>query len=167
MNLIKKIALAAALSSFAISASAMSPIQDPDLSQVSGQDGVSIAANLNVNIGSFTYTNTAAGTGGSVSFNNIAITGLVAATLDVMSGLVANWIFSSANGVTTNTFFDGKSDVVLIAIPAATTIAGGQAEKGVSVKIGGITMGNSTASFGAIALNNIDMRGTYAMIWAH
>jgi hypothetical protein len=95
MKLIQKTAIAAALSSFAMGASAMDQIQDTDLSQVTGQDGVSIAANLNVNVGSFVYTtnNTATvinggtGTGGagSIGFNNISFTGVFAMTLDILS----------------------------------------------------------------------------------
>lgn len=93
MKLFKKLALAAALSSFAMAASAMEQIQDTDLSQVSGQDGVSIAANLNVNIGSFVYTtnNNATGTlAGSIGFNNVNITGTIGATLDIVSGTSFN-----------------------------------------------------------------------------
>ena len=83
MNMLKLTA-AAALVAASLSASAMTTIADADLSAVAGQDGVSIGANLNINIGSFTYTNTT-DNHASVSFNNIAITGLVAMTIDVVS----------------------------------------------------------------------------------
>jgi len=84
MKFLAKTVIAAALSSIAFAASAMTPIADSELSQVSGQDGVSIAANLNVNIGSFVYgTANGAEGGGNVAFNNISITGVVAATFGV------------------------------------------------------------------------------------
>jgi hypothetical protein len=175
MKLIKKLALAAALSSFAMAASAMDRIQDADLSQVSGQDGVSIAANLNVNIGSFTYTNTSTG-GGSVSFNNIGITGVIAATLDVISGTAFQTAASALNptsvlGVTSTiptAFYNGTSDVVQIAIPTVSVDTAHQ----LNVKVGSITMGggltpSANPSFGAIAMNNIQLQGTTAYIWAH
>jgi len=159
-----KTLVAAALATLALSASAMTPIQDTELSAVSGQDGVSIAADLHVNIGSFVYKDTDA-TGGSVSFNNIAISGVIAASIDIvnattfatsMVGLGVNTTQAVASG-----FYNGTSDVVAIAIP---DVAAG---KYLTMSVDSIKMGNSTASFGSMALNSVDMRGTKVWIWAH
>jgi hypothetical protein len=159
-----KTLVAAALATLALSASAMTPIQDTELSAVSGQDGVSIAADLHVNIGSFVYKDTDA-TGGSVSFNNIAISGVIAASIDIvnattfataMVGLGVNTTQAVASG-----FYNGTSDVVAIAIP---DVAAG---KYLTMSVDSIKMGNSSASFGSMALNSVDMRGTKVWIWAH
>lgn len=56
MKTFKLSAAAALLASFAFSASAMTLVNDEGLAQVSGQDGVSIVADLHVGIGSFTYS---------------------------------------------------------------------------------------------------------------
>lgn len=178
LQLVKKTAIAAALSAFALAASAMTPMQDDSLSQVSGQDGVSIAANLNVNIGEFKYTDTDAA-GGSISFYNVKTTGLIAATLDVINSATFNGILA-ANGVTAPaSFYNGTSDVVQIAVPASIALA----SKAVllnqtisSIKMGGnpaatqtdnLETNNANPSFGALAMNQIDLRGTTAWIWAH
>ena len=163
MTIIKS-AVAAALATLALSASAMTPIQDNELSAVSGQDGVSIAADLHVNIGSFVYKDTDT-TGGSVSFNNIAISGVVAASIDIinaptfaaaMVGLGVDTTAAVATG-----FYNGTSDVVQIAIPEVA------AGKYLTMSVDSVKMGNSTASYGSMALNSIDMRGTKVWIWAH
>jgi hypothetical protein len=162
MKLFKKTAIAAVLSALSAAAFAMTPIQDEGLSQVAGQDGVSIAANLNINVAEFKYTDTDAN-GGSVSFNNVKTTGLIAATLDVINNATFNGILT-ASGVTFPTTFYNGGDVVQIAVPAGITVPTAAL---MSVSVDSIRMGGNTASFGSIAMNNIDMRGTTAWIWAH
>lgn len=185
MKLLKKVALVAALSSIASYASALTPIADKDLSAVSGRDGVSIAADLHVNIGDFTYTNTSAN-GGSVAFKNIALTGTFAMTLDVISGASFMNLGAAAPGGTgapsgevfttlgldlSNTkntmanlgaFYAG-GDVVKIAIPKLYTT---DASK-LNMSVGAISMGGSSASFGSIAMHDIQLQGTSVYIWAH
>jgi hypothetical protein len=186
MKLIKT-AVAAALASLALSASAMTSIADSELSQVSGQDGVSIGGDLNINIGSFKYTDTDAD-GGSVSFNNIGVKGMFVMTVDILN----HTAFASAVGgamgarfaaagaapadipalVTTNLtnlvvngVYDNASDVVQFAFPAA----GQDARLTPSITVGSITLGNSVGnkSFGSFSMNNIDLQGTKIWMWAH
>lgn len=162
MKLFKKTAIAAVLSALSMAASAMTPIADEGLSQVAGQDGVSIAANLNINIGSFTYTDTDA-EGGSISLNNIGVRGLVAGTLDVINQATFETILTGV-GVQFPTSFYNGGDVVQMAVPATITVPTANL---VDVTVDSIRMGNNTASFGRIALTDIDLRGTTAWIWAH
>ncbi|MBB3119378.1 hypothetical protein MJ904_13185 [Massilia sp. MB5] len=163
--------VAAALSSLALSASAMTPIQDTELSAVTGQDGVSIFANLNVKMDSFVYTDTdpldANGLGGgSISFNGIKATGLIAASIDILS---KNSFLQAAGAVgVTNpgTFYNPQTggDVVQIAIPADVQVAAG---KLLNISVDAVKMGNNAASFGSFAMNQLDLRGTQVWIWAH
>jgi hypothetical protein len=174
MHTLKRLAVVAALSSVASYASALTPIADRDLSAVSGRDGVSIAADLHVNIGSFVYTDTDAA-GGSVHFNNIKIAGAIAATIDIIDN--ATFVSEarginpdgSANTATTLGWvpspglpgFAPAGDVVKIAIPYITTT------KNLSFSVDAIKMGNSNASFGSVAANDIKLQGTTVYIWAH
>jgi hypothetical protein len=176
MKLLKQLAIAAALSSIASYASALTPIADSDLSKVSGRDGVSIAADLHINIGEFKYTDTGTG-GGSVSFNNIAITGAIAATIDIIDNASFNTEVSSLNPNSTLgviapstgnptasaglAAFAPKGDVVKIAIPLVDTT------KNLSMSVDSIKMGNSDASFGKFEMKDMKLQGTTVYIWAH
>jgi hypothetical protein len=179
MKSFKKLALVAAMSSFAFAASAMSPIQDADLSQISGQDGVSIAANLQLSIGEFKYTDTDA-TGGSVSFKGIQARGSIAATIDIINNATALnadpaagpigeafTVLGLTGGVDALPASMGGflpvGDVVIIAVPR---LVADNAHK-LNVSVDSIKMGNSTASFGSVALNDIQLQGTTVYIWAH
>ncbi|MCK9687236.1 DUF6160 family protein [Scleromatobacter humisilvae] len=177
MNMLKLTA-AAALVAASLSASAMTTINDEELSTVAGQDGVSIAANLNINIGSFVYTDTDVGDatkggfggGGSVSFNNISIKGLMEMNIDIVNAATFKGTLAAV-GASAGASYDGVSDVVQFAFPADTN-AGAIGTP--SIKVGSITLGNAAAnadgtakSFGSVAINNLDLRGTTVWMWAH
>jgi hypothetical protein len=176
MKLIKLSAIAAALAALSFSATAMTSISDSELSQVSGQDGVSIVADLNIDIGSFKYTDS----GASVSFNNIGISGLMVMTIDVLTGAAfqtaASAAVASHNGALTAAQIGGiltatagatgfvGNDVVQFAFP---TINADARSVTPSITVGSITTGNGGASFGSFALNNIDLQGTKVWIYGH
>lgn len=167
MNFLKLTA-AAALVAASLSASAMTTIADDELSTVSGQDGVSIGANLNINIGSFEYTDTDAN-GGSVNFNNISIKGLMHMDVDIINAATFNTILTGVGATLVD--YDGKSDVVQFAFPNDTLASTAVLP---TIKVGSITLGHAgnnaagtTTSFGSIAINQLDLRGTTVWMWAH
>ena len=180
------VAVAAALTGLALSASAMTSIADEELSQVSGQDGVSIGGDLHIDIGSFQYTDTDA-TGGSVSFNNIKINGMFVMTVDILNnaafagavggamvghGLTAAEATTNLGNLVAAGVYDNKSDVVQFAFPNANQdIRLAPSISVASIKLGSTTAGvhtdNSSPSFGSFAINNIDLQGTKIWMWAH
>ena len=166
-------AVALALSAVAFSASAMTSIEDADLSQVTGQDGVTIAGDLNINIGAFTWTDTDTN-GGSVSFNNISIKGMFIQTIDVLNNATfKNTLATSftaytdaATGAALATAamgYVGTTDVVQFAFPAL----GLPHAVTPTITIASITNSGSSASYGKLEIKNLDLQGTKIWLWAH
>lgn len=190
MSFFTRSTLAAALLGATLSASAMTALPDEQLARVQGQDGVTIAGDLNLQIGSFRYTDTDT-TGGSVSFDKIGVTGMFVVTVDIQNstdftnsvigamrkyGLSDSAIGTSLMKLLLGGVYDGKSDVVQIAIPNA----GLDARLTPSITVAAVRMGGQNAvngainhvddygpSFGSFALNNINAQGTTIWMWAH
>lgn len=183
--MIKQTLSAIALSIAAASSFAMTAVDDGALSQVTGQDGVTIGGDLNVKIGSFTWTDTDA-TGGSVSFNDISIKGMFVATIDVLNrdtfvsavgagmtarllangvaaGDVAGLVSTNLTNLVTYGVYDNASDVVQFAFPNANL----DTRLTPTIKIASITNGNSTKSYGSLEIKNLDLQGTKIWLYAH
>lgn len=164
---------------------AMSSVDDATLSQVTGQDGVTIGGDLNINIGAFTWTDTDTN-GGSVSFNNISIKGMFVATIDVLNrdtfvaavgagmgarllangvaaGDVAGLVSTNLTNLVTYGVYDNASDVVQFAFPNANL----DGRLTPTIKIASITNGNSTKSYGSLEIKNLDLQGTKIWLYAH
>lgn len=179
MNAFKFSAVALALAA-SFSASAMTSIADADLAQVSGQEGVSIVADLNMNIGAFTYTDD----GASVSFNNISIKGMMVATIDVLlapafqtavtasvmtqSGLAAADAAAVVSAAATATGFTGQ-DVVQFAFPVigTGTVSTNARLATPTITVASMTTGHGGASFGGIQIKNLDLQGTKVWMYGH
>ena len=179
MNAFKFSAVALALVA-SFSASAMTSIQDADLAQVSGQEGVSIVADLNVNIGSFTYTDD----GASVSFNNIDIKGMMIATIDVLQaavfqptvvgavmaqgGLSAADAAAVVGAAATATGYTGQ-DVVQFAFPVvgAGAVSANARLATPTITVASMTTGHGGASMGGIQIKNLDLQGTRVWMYGH
>jgi hypothetical protein len=154
-------AVAAALCAATLGAAAKTAVPDDELGQVSGRDGVSILADLNLNIASFTYTDTDAN-GGSNSLNGIHVGDVMAVAIDIVNQAAFQGVLTGAGMTNVLGFCDG-GDVVQISLPnmalANTAL--------LSISMASSTMGGSTASLGSRAINEIDLRGSNVWVWAH
>ena len=161
MNMLKLTA-AAAIAALSFSASAMTAINDQDLSAVSGQDGVSIAADLNINIGSFTYSDHdgdgASGIpgGGSVSFNGITVRGLMAMTIDVLTGTQFISAVSNSIGAVDAQLNAGSANALTAAKIQGVVGAVGASLGYVATVTGGVPSGPDVVQFAFPASGDAD-----------
>lgn len=157
-------------------ARAMSRIDDAELAEVHGQGGVTLAADLDIKIGSFKYSTQSSANpeGGSISFNNISLRGMFVITVDIigaagfgsaMGGAMAAYGADGIAGIQRlidSGSYDGRSDVIQFAMPQL----GLDHRLSPSLSVGSVTMGHSSASFGSFGFNNIDMQGSKVWMWA-
>lgn len=177
-------------------AHAGTPLTDQDLRKVQGQDGVTVMGDLQIKTQAFTYTDTDA-TGGAISLNGITIHGMYVKRYDILRGLPTGstvvaesntaGTFGSAVAQSMQPYL-GESGTVLptsqTAQQMALAMAAGVYTSGDVVQIAfpsaglngavmpsftvnSITMGNSSASFGSLSLDKIDMQGTKRWLWPH
>ena len=105
-----KISAVALALSAALSAQAMTAIEDADLSQVTGQDGVTIGGDLNIKIGAFTWTDTAA-------------------TYDAFGAATGGAVYDGASDVVQFTFPNAKLDTRLTPTIKIASITNGNSTK--------------------------------------
>lgn len=175
MNAFKYSAVALALAA-SFSASAMAPMQDADLSQVSGQEGTSIVADLNVHIGSFRYTDD----GAAFAMNGIDIKGMMIATVDVLTAAVFQPAMVGAV-MSHTTLSAADASAVVAAAATATGYTGQDVTQLAFPQIGAVGSTESLNArkttptitvadfngFGAIQFKNLDMQGTKIWMYGH
>lgn len=157
----KQIAYLAGTTVFSCASMAKQPIADADLRHVDGRDGVNITADLDVKVASYTRTTS----GGSWELRDFKVVGGVDVTLDDLTKSMAiNELSSSGilgNGGPGAAAFAPTGDVV------KATLNENPSLKPLNISVGSLTMGNAPdKSFGAVTINQADLRGTAAYIWA-
>ncbi len=182
---IRKTVLASALMAAAFCAAAMQPMADAELSQMTGQTGISIVADMKLNIGALKYMDSTKSS--SISLNTISATGLISTTVDILTGTMYTTALTdalSARGVV-NTPANGSipagtaattaidairlatgyatgSDVLQLAFPVMPATAKGAL---LNVTVASINTGSSGASMGGLSVTDINMGGS--KVWIH
>jgi hypothetical protein len=174
---LKQITAALSLIAAAFSVSAMQPIADAELSQMTGRDGISIIADLKLNLGALKYIDSTKSS--SFNLNNVTATGLIATTVDILTGAMYSTGLSdalTARGITAanapavissinaSTGYVAASDVLQLAFPAMPATAKGAL---LNVTVASMSTGNGGASMGGISITDINMGGSKVWIYGH
>lgn len=158
MKGLKKLALATVVISTPFAVSAMESMNDDAMSEITGQDGITIESSSKMEIDSVMYTDA-----GSVTIDHI-IVGVYSAT----SG--------NAGGRDNATNYETSSNTTTIDVVTGFAKSGGgtgdalQIGSGASqqdIHIQGITFGTNTASIGTIDITGMSQNGGTTTIYAH
>lgn len=173
---LKKITTALSLMAASFAISAMQPIGDAELAQMTGQSGISVVTDLKLKIDELAFSN-AEGTS-SIKMKDIAASGLMTTRVDIVSGsgftdslsasltergVAANDTDSVLSSIHTATGYAPGSDVLQMSFPEMPTAASGAL---LSVSVGSTQFGNG-GSLGGMAINNINMGGTRVWIYGN
>lgn len=174
---IKKITTALTLMAASFAISAMQPIGDAELAQMTGQSGISVVTDLKLNIGELSFTNEKDEP--ALKMQDISASGLMTTRVDIVSGSGFTGSLSAslnARGVATGkdtddalssifkaTGYEPGSDVLQMSFPEMPTAARGAL---LSVSVGSTQFG-SGGSLGSMAINNINMGGTRIWIYGN
>jgi len=174
---LKQITAALSLTAAVFSASAMQAIDDAELSQMTGQDGISIVADLKLNLGALKYIDSTKSS--SFNLNNISATGLIAATVDIVTGTMYETGLSAAlttrgittanapaviSSINTSTGYVAASDVLQLAFPVMPATANGAL---LNVTVASMSTGSAGASMGGFSITDINMGGSKVWIYGH
>ena len=158
-------------------AQAMQPITDADLSQMTGQAGISIVADLKLNVGTLKYLDSTKSS--SISLSNLSATGLMSTVVDVypaamytmamtdslkVRGIADINVPSIITGINTTTGYVTGSDVLQLAFPQMPATAKGAL---LNVSVASISTGNSGASMGGLSITDINLGGSKIWIYGH
>jgi len=168
---------ALALASAVLPVAAMQRMTDAELSHVRGREGVSILADLKVQIGSLTSFSPLAQA--LFKLQDLMISGLMGATVDVLSETQYTVALSDSlrsygikdadmagviSAVGQSIGAVPGADVVQIAFPALPTSATGAA---LSISVASANTGTSGASMGGVTLKDINPAGTKIWLLGH
>lgn len=155
----------------------MSSVSDADLHLVFAKDGVTMAPDLNIVVGSFVYLDFDT-SGGAQSGKDVTLRGQYFQKIDTLSsgdfaervkavvmghGLSATVASTQVDAWVASGAYDMAADVTQIAFPDA----GIDSRLSPTIHIGAVTSGNSSRSMGSMQLKNFDLQGTNTWSWRH
>ncbi len=162
MKSIKKTLAAAFLSALSMSAFAMTPVGDDELSQVTGRNGVSFVSLVNASVGTFSFTDTDPD-GGSIKFGGLGAFGLVGGAIDIINQSTFESNMNQYGVQLPESFYKG-GDVIQMAFPKDIVMPTAML---MDVWANSMRMGGNLASFGKVQMTDVDLRGTTVWVWKH
>lgn len=108
--------------------------------------------------------------GGSVSFNGATINAPLMARATVIDAVAFTGVLTAIGTSLPASFYAGGEIEQFAALPRPSIIGNGTSATPpalLSASMASIKMGRATASFGSLAVNQVDLRGTSVWRWVH